>query len=184
MATDLVQRCSARLADAEDAVLHRLRDERSQRVELENSLAAARAEIAQYAASGGPPAIQSELEQGREAVAELSSMRTGLETAADWLVALQEEKERLEQGREALENRVLEAEGIARNAHATRERLESAFAQQHAAATARARAASAAAAAQQKALEDELRAARADACLLYTSPSPRDKRQSRMPSSA
>ena len=87
-AINLVQRCSARLADAEDAVLHRLRNERSQRIELENSLAAARAEIAQYAAGGGPPEIQSELEQGREALLELSSMRTGLETAADWLVAL------------------------------------------------------------------------------------------------
>ena len=32
--------------------------------------------------------------------------------------------------------------------------------------------------------EEQIRELRAEACLLYTSPSPRDKRQSRMPSSA
>ena len=36
----------------------------------------------------------------------------------------------------------------------------------------------------QKLAPDALIASNAEACLLYTSPSPRDKRQSRMPSSA
>ena len=33
-------------------------------------------------------------------------------------------------------------------------------------------------------IRDDVKAAMVAACLLYTSPSPRDKRQSRMPSSA